>query len=81
MQKEGKNGEKHKQQTNHTEAPTQKKIFWIQRMVGFITWAVQGPRSIDISFWVLCFEFFHLIFQMLVSKVLIPAWASYLMLL
>lgn len=48
MQKEGKNGEK-AQTTNHKTEEQHTKIFWIQRMVGFITWAVQEPRSIDIS--------------------------------
>lgn len=82
MQTEGKNGKKPKQQTNcKTETRHTKENSCIQTVVGFITWAVQGPRSIDTSFWVLCFEFFHLIFQILVSNVLIPAWANHLMLL
>lgn len=39
MQKEGKNGKKHKQTTKQ-KPHTQKKIFWIKKVVGFIIWAV-----------------------------------------
>lgn len=77
MQKEGKNGKK-AQTTNHkTEEQHTKNI--LNSMNGGIHY-LSSSRA-KIYRYQLKLNFFHLIFQILVSKVLIPAWANHLMLL
>lgn len=83
MQKEGKKGKKHKQQTNHkTEARYMKESILNSKSGGIHYLSTSRAKFYRNQFLsALLWIFFHLIFQILLSEVLISVWENHLMLL